>query len=92
VQAVSGYLDLPANVPRLIVSVPVAELHNISLTSNGAVYIGGADVQTGTGINMQMQDTLSFSWQDFRPDDKSVISFYGVASADTSVNFLLWRR
>ena len=91
-RTVSGYLDLPANVPRLVCSVPVEDMHNIAITANGSLYIGGPDIQTGTGMSMQLQDTLSFNWQDFRPGDRSNLDFYAVASADTSLTFLIWRR
>lgn len=91
-RVVSGYVDLPASVPRLICSVPVQDLHTMSITANGACYVGGADVQAGTGMNLQLQDTLSFKWQDFRPNDNSLLDLYAIAPADTSVNFLIWKR
>jgi hypothetical protein len=93
VHSVQGNIPLTANTFRLIVRIPVAELHNVSITANGNnVYIGGNSIAVGQGLPMNLNDVLNFNWQDFRRDDPGDLEIYGVSTADTSISFLAWRR
>lgn len=93
VQSISGNIFLPANTLRMVLSVPIARLHNLAITANGNnVYIGGDSVQANLGIPINLNDVISFSWQDFRKEEEGDLKIYGVALVDTSVSFLLWRR
>lgn len=90
--SIQGSTPLPANQFRLILAVPIVELHNVSITANGnGVYIGGNSIAIGQGIPMNLNDVLNFSWQDFRRDDPGKLELYGIASADTTVSYLCWR-
>jgi len=91
-RAVPGVITLPANTCRLICSVPIKELHNIAVKAAGTCAIGGADVQTDTGLLMESGDISAWNWQDFRQDEAGNFALYGIAAVATTVSYLIWRR
>ena len=73
--------------------MPIAALHNITVTSNSnGVYIGGNTVVTSAGIPMNQNDVINFSWQDFQKSETGNLDIYGIATADATVAFMIWRR
>lgn len=91
-QAVPGVITIPASTSRLIFSIPIKQLHNVVLKAVGACSIGGADVQTDTGLPMDAGDVVSWNWQDFRQDETEEFKLYGIAAVETKISYLIWKR
>ena len=91
-RAIPGYLNLTASQRRLLLSVPVKDLHNVVIKAAGACWIGGEDIQANFGLGLEAGDIAAWNWQDFRADETGEFKLYGIASADTTISYLIWRR
>lgn len=91
-ESVNGVCTLPANVARLIISVPISQFHNIALKAAGVLNLGGADVATATGLPMGAGDVAAWNHLDFRSDDSGNFNIYGIAPVETTITYLMWRK
>ena len=91
-RAVSGNITVPASSRILVFSIPISELHNITVKAAGSLYLGGEEIETSKGLGMETGDVVSWNWQDFRTNETGNLSIYATATVQTSLTYLIWRR
>lgn len=89
---ISSKITLPAGVPTFLFKVPIQQLHNFVIKAACTASLGGKEIQSTEGLEMENGDITAFNWQDFRPNDDSELELWAISALGGTLSFLIWRR